>query len=125
MTQRLRFIAQIILLWLIYQFGNWVAERTYLPVPGNVLGMIILFLLLLTGIIHIEWIEEGADFLLKHLAFFFIPIAVGLMQWIGLFKLKGAQLLISIILGTAVCIMVMNSVTTVLARFRSQREVLK
>jgi holin-like protein len=118
MTKWLRFIVQIILLGVIYQFGNWVAERTHLPVPGNVLGMIILFLLLLTGIIHIEWIEEGADFLLKHLAFFFIPIAVGLMQWIGLFQLSGAQLLMSIFLGTTVCIMVMNSVTTMLVRFR-------
>lgn len=121
MTQWLRFIAQITLLWVIYQLGSWVAERTHLPIPGNVLGMLILFLLLLAGIVHIEWIEEGADFLLKHLAFFFIPIAVGLMQWIGLFQLSGAQLLMSIILGTAVCIMVMNLVTTMLVRFRSHK----
>jgi holin-like protein len=118
MTQGLRFIGQIALLWAIYQLGNWVAETIHLPLPGNVLGMIILFLLLLTGIIRLPWIEEGADFLLKHLAFFFIPIAVGLMQWIGLFQLSGVQLLASIILGTAVCVVVMNSVTTILVRFR-------
>jgi len=121
LTQGLRFIVQIALLWVIYQLGNWVAEKSHLPIPGNVLGMIILFLLLLMGIIRIEWIEEGADFLLKHLAFFFIPIAVGLMQWIGLFQLSGVQLLVSIILGTAVCIMVMNSVATMLVRFRSPK----
>lgn len=121
MTQWLRFIAQITLLWAIYKLGNMVAEMTHLPVPGNVFGMIILFLLLLTGIIHIEWVEEGANLLLKHLAFFFIPIAVGLMQWIDLFQLSGVQLLVSIIFGTAVCIMVMGSVTTILVRFRSHK----
>ena len=121
MTQGLRFIGQIALLWAIYQVGNWVAETVHLPLPGNVLGMIILFLLLLTGIIRLPWIEEGADFLLKHLAFFFIPIAVGLMQWIGLFQLSGVQLLASIIMGTAVCVVVMNSVTTMLVRFRSSK----
>lgn len=121
MMQWLRFLAQIALLWAIYQVGNFLAEKSHLPVPGNVLGMIILFLLLLTGMIRIEWIEGGADFLLKHLAFFFIPIAVGLMQWIGLFQLSGAQLLLSIVLGTAVCVVVMNSVTGVLVRFRSQK----
>jgi holin-like protein len=120
MTQWLRLISQVVLLWLIYKLGNIVAEMTYLPIPGNVIGMIILFLLLLTGIIQLKWIEEGADILLKHLAFFFIPIAVGLMQWIGLFQLSGLQLLLSIILGTAVCIMVMSLVTTLLVRFRCQ-----
>jgi holin-like protein len=121
MIKWLRFMGQIILLTVIYQLGNLVAEMTHLPVPGNVCGMIILFLLLLTGIIQIKWIEEGADLLLKHLAFFFIPIAVGLMQWIGLFQLSGIQLFVSIILGTAVCILVMGSVTTMLARFRSRK----
>ncbi|TGE34335.1 CidA/LrgA family protein [Desulfosporosinus sp. Sb-LF] len=121
MTQWLRFTSQIALLWLIYKLGNIVAETTNFPIPGNVFGMIILFLLMLTGIIQLEWIEEGADLLFKHLAFFFIPIAVGLMQWIGLFKLSGLQLLLSIILGTAVCIMVMGSVATFFVRFRSQK----
>ncbi|ACL19626.1 LrgA family protein [Desulfitobacterium hafniense DCB-2] len=121
MAQGLRFILQIALLWVIYQLGNWVAAKSHLPIPGNVLGMIILFLLLLAGIVRMEWIEEGADLLLKHLAFFFIPIAVGLMQWIGLFQLSGVQLLVSIVLGTAVCVMVMNSVTALLVRFCSPK----
>ncbi len=121
MTQWLRFMAQIILLCVIYKSGNAVAEMTHLPIPGNVCGMIILFLLLVTGIVRMEWIEEGADLLLKHLAFFFIPIAVGLMQWIGLFQLSGVQLLLSIVLGTAACILVMGSVTTMLIRFRSRK----
>ena len=121
MRQGLRFIGQIALLWAIYQLGNWLAALSYLPVPGNVLGMLILFLLLLTGVVQLHWIEDGADFLLKHLAFFFIPIAVGLMQWTGLFRLSGAQLLASIVVGTAVCVVVMNSVTGLLVRLRAAK----
>lgn len=77
MRQGLRFIVQIALLWAIYQLGNWLAELSHLPVPGNVLGMLILFLLLLTGVVQIHWIEEGADFLLKHLAFSLFPLPLG------------------------------------------------
>lgn len=75
------FTLQIAGLWLIYRLSAWIVARCHLPVPGNVLGMLILFALLTTGVVKLEWIAGAADLLTKHLAFFFIPVAVGLMQW--------------------------------------------
>lgn len=43
------------------------------------------------------------------------------MQWIGLFRLSGAQLLLSIVMGTAVCVVVMNSVTSLLVRLSAPK----
>ncbi|RNC29255.1 MAG: Holin-like protein CidA [Candidatus Dichloromethanomonas elyunquensis] len=119
MIHWLRVIPQITLLWVIYQSGNFLAKISHLPVPGNVLGMVLLFILLLTGVIPIAWVEDGADLLLKHLAFFFIPIAVGLMQWIGLFELSGVQLISAIFLGSSACILVMGTVSKIFAGIRS------
>ena len=115
----LRVILQISLLWVIFEIGKFLVRITNLPIPGNVLGMILLFVLLLTGIVPITWVEEGANSLLKHLAFFFIPIAVGLMEWIGLIQTSGVQLLLVIILGAAVCILVTGLSAQILASTRS------
>lgn len=66
--------------------------------------MLILFGLLLAGIIKEEWLAEGANLLLKHLAFFFIPIAVGLMEWGDLFWQKGHWLLLSLVVSALVAL---------------------
>ena len=76
---------QLSLLWIIYYLSILGVEFSHLPIPGSVLGMIILFTLLSTGIIKEQWLAMVAPPLLKHLSFFFIPIAVGLMEWGDLF----------------------------------------
>lgn len=62
-----------------YFLGELIRVFLHIPIPGNVLGMIILFISLCTGIVKVEMIEETCDFLLSHLSFFFIPAGVALM----------------------------------------------
>ena len=79
-------LGQLAVLWSIYLLSDYLVALADLPVPGNVLGVVILFSLLCIGIIRIEQVEQAADFLLKHLMFFFIPIVAGLMEWGGMFR---------------------------------------
>src|SRR5690625_255983 len=72
------FLLQLGMLWLIYQVGSIIVQYLHIPIPGNVLGMIILFISLITGVIKLKWIERAASFLLKHIVFFFITITVGI-----------------------------------------------
>ncbi len=73
------FCLQLMLLIFIYQLGNFIVMDLHLKIPGNVLGMIILFGLLWLKVIRINQIQFTSNWLLKHLGFFFIPISVGLM----------------------------------------------
>lgn len=57
-----------------------------IPIPGSVIGMIILLIALLTGVVKLSHIEEISNFLLDHLAFFFIPAGVGLLSVLGVIK---------------------------------------
>ncbi len=50
-----------------------------MPIPGNVIGLILFVIALFSGIIKLEQVEQAASFLLKYLAFFFIPIVVSTM----------------------------------------------
>lgn len=101
----LKIILQIALLWLIFKAGDLVVFLLHIPVPGNVFGMLLLFGLLTFNVVPLKWVEEGASLLLKHMAFFFIPIAVGLMIWGDLFLAQGIQLLAVVMLGAVVTIL--------------------
>ena len=63
----------------------WVGEglSKLLPLPGSVISMILLFLLLLTKLLKPAHIAEKSDFLLKNMAFFFIPAGVAIMESLG------------------------------------------
>ncbi len=66
--------------------GELIHTLFNLPIPGNIIGMLLLFLSLCTGLIKLEMIEDITKFLLDHLAFFFIPAGVGLISCISIVK---------------------------------------
>jgi holin-like protein len=99
-TVFLKFVLQIFVFIGLNYAGSFVVKLLQLPIPGNVMGMILLFILLITGIIRVEWIEMASTALIKHLSFFFIPISVGLMTLGTVFLNHGLALMI-ILLASA------------------------
>ena len=75
----MRILLQLALILGICYVGDLIHDITGIPVPGNILGMLILLLLLCLKIVKLEQIREVSDFFLKRLAFFFLPPAIGLM----------------------------------------------
>lgn len=112
----IRIAAQIAALAAIFHLGSFVAERLHLPVPGNVLGMLMLFGLLCTGVVQEAWIADGAGLLTRHLSFFFIPIVVGLMDWTGLLVDAGPRLLVALVASLLAGLFVTGRVVQLLAR---------
>ena len=90
-------VIQLSFLWLLNELGYFLVKTFHLPMPGNVIGMVMLFVLLITGVVKLSWIEDASSLLIKHLAFFFIPIAVGLMNFGSLFLKSGLSFLIVVI----------------------------
>jgi holin-like protein len=99
--------AQIAVLWLINLGASAAVSRFHVPVPGNVVGLSLLFALLCGGIVKASWFEPTATLLVKHFAFFFIPITIGLIGMGGMFALHGAGILftlaVSAAAGMAIC----------------------
>ncbi len=88
---------------LLFQFvGEVIVSWGNLPVPGNVLGMVLLLLALLTGFVEAEWIEEAAELLLRHLALFFVPAGVGVMVYFDLITAQWLPICISMLVSTFV-----------------------
>ncbi len=56
------------------------------PLPGNVLGMLLLTAALSLGLVRRAWIEAAVRFLLDHMALFFVPAGVGLIAHTGMLR---------------------------------------
>lgn len=76
----LKLIKEIIIIMGIYYFGIWISAliKPFILIPGNIIGMGILFILLNFGIVKIEYIEKTSGFMLKHMGLFFIPLSVSI-----------------------------------------------
>ena len=75
----MRILLQLALILGICYVGDLIHDYAGIPVPGNILGMLILLLLLCLKIVKLDQIREVSDFFLKRLSFFFLPPAIGLM----------------------------------------------
>ena len=92
-------ISQLAFLALMNRAGYMLAHVLSLRLPGNLVGMLILFALLSGRLVRLEWIQEGASILTRHLAFFFIPIAVGLIAFKDVFLQNGLAILGTLIVS--------------------------
>lgn len=59
--------------------GEIIANFFKIPIPGSVIGMILLTLGLYGKIIKDEWIRPAAKLLIENMALLFIPAGIGLM----------------------------------------------
>lgn len=82
----MKLLRQLCIILVIYYAGEFIHKLLNIPIPGSVIGMIILFLCLYTKIIKLEMIEDISKFLLDHLSFFFLPAGVGLIASMDVFR---------------------------------------
>lgn len=107
-------ILQLLILITVNQLGMFLVKWSGLPIPGNVLGMVILFLLLWLGIIPSKWVEGASSILVKHLAFFFIPISVGMMTLGSLFMESGLAIIVILLISTFIGLLSSGSLSQIL-----------
>lgn len=92
--------AQVGLLTLIAMAGNWISGHFHWKVPGNVVGLLILFLLLQARVVRLEWVQAGANWLLAELMLFFVPSVVGITQYKQVLASAGLRILFVIAAST-------------------------
>lgn len=103
----MKMFKELSLLLLYSLVGEGVRMVFHLPVPGSIIGIILLFLSFQCHLLKPEAIEETANFLLNHLTILFVPAGVGLMQYYGAIKytwpiLLGAVVVCSLVSLVAV-----------------------
>lgn len=115
-------VLQLLALIFINHFGFWIMAKFQIPIPGNVIGMIILLILLLTRIVKLSWIEQTCLFLNKHLGFFFIPICVGLMTLGPHLIANGFYILLILFVSTVLGLIITGTFTQLLVKKKGREK---
>ena len=75
----MKLMVQVGIVFGVCLIGQTISALLPIAVPGSVLSMIVLFAILVLRIVKVDHIRLKADFLLKNMAFFFIPAGVGII----------------------------------------------
>jgi holin-like protein len=118
----IKILVQVCLITLFFFMGNELSPLLHLPVPGSILGMIFLFLALKAGVVRIQWVESGGNFLLGEMLLFFIPPVVGIINYEQLMKIDGWQFLVVILVSTILVMGTTGLVAEWIARKRGIRK---
>ena len=119
----MKLFREALIIFVIYLLGELLSSLLHLPIPGNILGMVILFILLCTNIVKVDNISNVTNFLLNHLSFFFIPAGVGLMTSMGIIKSTWWQLLVVCISTTIIVIGVTGIVVQAISRRTKEKNI--
>jgi holin-like protein len=86
-------------------FGNLVVTFLPIPLPGSIVGMLLLFLFLLTGMIKLEWVEKITSFQLKHLQLLFIPPIVSLFISVHFLEILKWNIILILLISSISCLL--------------------
>ncbi|WP_226656193.1 CidA/LrgA family protein [Guptibacillus hwajinpoensis] len=109
---------QIVLLFGFYLVGGFLQTTFALPVPGSVVGMLLLLIGLYLKWIPIQWISKGSSALLNHLPLLFVPVTVGIMQHLDFFSGKSLWLVPIVLFST----WIVMGITGLLGQFLANRK---
>jgi holin-like protein len=98
----MKYLVQFGIILIVCFLGDFLHSALDLPIPGNVMGMLLLLFLLLTGIVKLSMIEDVSNFMLKHLSFFFVPAGVGLITCFSILEGKWTALTIISVVSTVI-----------------------
>jgi holin-like protein len=82
--------------------GLALKEWTHIPLPANLIGLILFAAALFTKVIKLEWVEQSAGFLNKHMLLFYVPFLVGTMTFFPYIGQHLVPVLVGLIGGTLV-----------------------
>ncbi|WP_122642231.1 CidA/LrgA family protein [Luxibacter massiliensis] len=98
----MKIIKQTGIIFTVCWLSQVIARILPFEFPASVIGMILLFICLMTGFLKIEHIQEKSDFLLGNMAFFFIPAGVSIMNYFDVLKSSAVQLIIICVISTII-----------------------
>ncbi|HEY4538177.1 MAG TPA: CidA/LrgA family protein [Erysipelothrix sp.] len=95
-------ILQVLIIFLYSFIGDIISSAFNLPVPGSIIGLLLLFLSLEIGLIKLSDINTVGKFLQKNMAILFVPLTVGMMNYYEIIKLNALALLVIILISTTI-----------------------
>lgn len=102
----MKIIKQLFWIFLFSFIGEFLSIllANFIPIPGSVLGMILLFFALHFNFLELSAVDEVGSWLTENMAIFFVPAGVGLMTNFGVLADFWLELFIIVFVTTAIMI---------------------
>jgi holin-like protein len=121
MKRYIKTAAQIIFFIILARLMNGLVGYLQIPVPGSILGMIFVFVVLQTKLIRLDWVDFGAKWLIAEMLLFFIPSAVGIVQYKSMMFDNGLRIILVIVSSSVLVMIFAGLIAQKLAKPREGR----
>lgn len=105
-----------VVLVLFLAVGEGASRVLGLPVPGSVVGMVLLTAALRLGPVPPALVRDAAGLLLRHMGFLFVPAGAGVMRYTGLLRAEWPAILGAGVVSTLLVMAVVGVVHERMAR---------
>lgn len=82
----MKYLTQFFIIVLFTYAGESITTLFSLPIPGPMIGIVLLFFALSLNVVKISQVKEVGDWLKSNLALFFVPATVALMTYFDVIK---------------------------------------
>ena len=89
-------------IFLFLIIGEFLKYLFHIPIAGNILGMILIFIALKFKLIKLESVKPASDKLVKYMVLFFVPYGVGMMTYFDVIQDHWFAILVAALLSTLV-----------------------
>ncbi|MDN8601592.1 CidA/LrgA family protein [Citrobacter sp. S2-9] len=99
-VQRLQVPVQVLLYAGLFVFAQYLVAWLHLPLPANLVGMVLMLALIVCRVIPLKWVRAGAHWLLAEMLLFFIPAVVAVVNYTQLLLVDGWRIFAVIAIST-------------------------
>ena len=99
-ARRLQVPVQVLLYAGLFVCAEYLVNWLHLPLPANLVGMLMLLMLIVCRVIPLNWVRAGARWLLAEMLLFFIPAVVAVVNYAQLLMIDGWRIFLVIGLST-------------------------
>jgi Putative effector of murein hydrolase LrgA len=98
--QRLQVPVQVVLYAGLFIFAEYLVNWLNLPLPANLVGMVLMLALIVCHIVPLKWVRAGSRWLLAEMLLFFVPAVVAVVNYAQLLMVDGWRIFLVIALST-------------------------
>lgn len=102
----MKLMVGLVVLVVYDQLGRWLIAVLGWPVPGSVLGMLLLLISLVVFKKPPTPIKQSSEFLLRHLSLLFVPAGVGILLLFKLIANEWLAMLVAMLFSTLISLAV-------------------
>ena len=118
----MKFLKQFLIILALSFVGEALKYFLPLPIPASIYGMVLLFILLLTGVVKLDDVQDAGKFLIEIMPVMFIPAGVGLMASWGVLKPMLIPVVIIIVISLILVMGISGRITQRVIRHSQKKE---